>query len=51
MAATPTLAPMLRKLRLWVNLDATHERALIALPHSVVAVEKQSPITALTILK
>ena len=44
MAATPTLAPMLRKLRLWVNLDATHEQALIALPHNVVTVERQKTV-------
>lgn len=32
---------MLRKLRLWVNLDAPQEQALLDLPHSVVKVEKQ----------
>ena len=41
MDAAPTLAPMLRKLRLWVNLDAAQEQALLDLPHKVVTVEKQ----------
>jgi CRP-like cAMP-binding protein len=41
MNAIPTLAPMLRKLRLWVNLDAEQERALLDLPFSVTTVEKQ----------
>lgn len=44
MDATPTLAPMLRKLRLWVNLDATQEQALLDLPHSVITVEKQGGV-------
>lgn len=35
------LDPMLRKLRLWANLDADDERALLALPHEVVTVQKQ----------
>ena len=39
-----TLAPMLRKLRLWVNLDAAQEQALLDLPHEVVIVEKQRVI-------
>ena len=41
MDAAPTLAPMLRKLRLWVNLDDAQEQALLDLPHKVVTVEKQ----------
>ena len=41
MDAAPTLTPMLRKLRLWVNLDAAQEQALLDLPHKVVTVEKQ----------
>lgn len=36
-----TLAPMLRKLRLWVSLDPSQERALLNLPHSVALIEKQ----------
>ena len=40
----PVLSPMLRKLRLWVNLDATHEQALLDLPHSVVVVEKNKAV-------
>lgn len=39
--SAPTLAPMLRKLRLWVHLDAAQEQALIDLPHSVTEVDKQ----------
>jgi CRP-like cAMP-binding protein len=35
---------MLRKLRLWVNLDAAHERALLDLPHSVVTVERNKAV-------
>ena len=41
MSAAPTLEPMLRKLKLWVNLDAQQEQALVGLPHQVVRVEKQ----------
>ena len=41
MDATPALAPMLRKLRLWVNLDAPQEQALLDLPHSLITVDKQ----------
>lgn len=41
MDAAPTLAPMLRKLRLWANLNDAQEQALLKLPHSVVEVEKQ----------
>ena len=41
MDASPTLAPMLRKLRLWVNLADEHEQALLGLPHKVEVVEKQ----------
>lgn len=37
----PSLAPMLRKLRLWVNLNAVQEQALLDLPHSVTTIEKQ----------
>lgn len=40
MNASPTLEPMLRKLRLWVNLEPQQEIALMALPHSVVSVDK-----------
>jgi CRP-like cAMP-binding protein len=36
----PTLAPMLRKLRLWAQLDASHEQALLDLPHNVVALAR-----------
>lgn len=32
---------MLRKLLLWVNLDAQQQQALVELPHSVIKVEKQ----------
>lgn len=35
------LYPMLRKLRLWVNLDADDEQALLDLPHEVVMIGKQ----------
>ena len=41
MDAAPTLAPMLRKLRLWTILDDAQEQALLSLPHMVVEVEKQ----------
>ena len=41
MDAAPTLEPMLRKLRLWVNLDSAQEQALVDLPHNVVMVDKQ----------
>ena len=44
MDAAPTLAPMLRKLRLWADLDAEQEKALLDLPHEVVTVEKQRVI-------
>ena len=44
MNAAPTLAPMLRKLRLWVNLGPEQEQALLDLPHTVVALEKQRVI-------
>ena len=44
MNATPTLTPMLRKLRLWANLGAEQEQALLELPHQVVIVEKQRVI-------
>ena len=40
-APVHTLAPMLRKLRLWVNLDPQQEQALVSLPHTVVKVAKQ----------
>lgn len=36
-----TLDPMLRKLRLWVSLDAAQEQALLDLPHNLVMVDKQ----------
>ena len=36
-----TLSPMLRKLRLWVNLTPDEEQALLNLPHSVTVIEKQ----------
>lgn len=42
MNAVPTLTPMLRKLRLWVPLDAAQEQALLALPHSIAMLEKQN---------
>lgn len=41
MNEAPTLEPMLRKLRLWVDFNAGQEQALIDLPHQVVAVDKQ----------
>lgn len=40
----PVLAPMLRKLRLWVDLDAAHEQALLDLPHTVLVVEKNQSV-------
>ena len=40
----PVLAPMLRKLRLWVTLDAAHEQALLDLPHSLVTLEKNKAV-------
>jgi len=40
----PVLAPMLRKLRLWGNLDAAQEQALLDLPHNVVAVERNKAV-------
>lgn len=36
-----TLSPMLRKLRLWVNLTTAQEQALLNLPHSVTVIDKQ----------
>ena len=35
-----TLAPMLRKLRLWAQLDQSEEQALLALPHQILTVER-----------
>lgn len=35
------LTPMLRKLRLWAALNAADEEALLSLPHTIVALEKQ----------
>lgn len=40
----PTLSPMLRKLRLWVNLTPAQEQALLDLPHSVSIIEKQKVV-------
>ena len=40
----PALTPMLRKLRLWAPLDAADELALLALPHSIVPIEKQQAL-------
>ena len=40
----PVLEPMLRKLRLWVNLDTASEQALLDLPHSVVMIEKNKSV-------
>lgn len=39
-----TLAPMLRKLRLWVDLSPEQEQALLDLPHSVSVIEKQKVV-------
>lgn len=39
-----SLSMMLRKLRLWVPLDASDEEALLGLPHSVVTVPKRKTI-------
>ena len=36
-----SLEPMLRKLRLWSNLDPADEQALLDLPHEIVSVGKQ----------
>lgn len=44
MDAAPILDPMLRKLRLWVNLNAAQEQALVELPHSLVTVDKHKVI-------
>ena len=41
MDAASTLAPMLRKLQLWVKLDAPQQQALLGLPHTIVTLEKQ----------
>lgn len=41
MTTVATLEPMLRKLKLWANLDDSQQLALVSLPHSVVMVEKQ----------
>ena len=38
------LEPMLRKLRLWVALNADDEQALLDLPHTIVTVRKQQAI-------
>lgn len=40
----PALSPMLRKLRLWVNLTPEQEQALLDLPHSVTMIDKQKVI-------
>ena len=40
----PALMPMLRKLRLWVNLDAADEQALLDLPHTVATVERNKAV-------
>ena len=40
----PALSPMLRKLRLWVNLTPEQEAALLDLPHSVRTIDKQEVI-------
>jgi len=37
--ARPTLAPMLRKLQLWAELDALEREAVLALPHKVETVQ------------
>lgn len=39
-----TLAPMLRKLRLWIDLSPEQEQALLDLPHSVSVIEKQKVV-------
>lgn len=39
-----TLAPMLRKLRLWVDLSPEQEQVLLDLPHSVSVIEKQKVV-------
>ena len=44
MDAATALAPMLRKLKLWVNLEAADEQALLELPHSVVMIEKNKTV-------
>jgi CRP-like cAMP-binding protein len=41
MNGATSLAPMLRKLRLWVDLGPAQEQALLDLPHTVVALERQ----------
>lgn len=41
-----TLAPMLRKLRLWARLDAAEEQALLALPHSIVTIPAHQKVVS-----
>jgi CRP-like cAMP-binding protein len=40
----PALEPILRKLRLWVNLNPEHEQALLDLSHTVVVVERNQAV-------
>ena len=44
MTQDPVLAPALRKLRLWVNLDAADEQAFLQLPHTTVAIERNKAV-------
>lgn len=41
---TPVLAPMLRKLALWADLNAEDEQALLGLPHTLTRVERNHAI-------
>ena len=43
-SANHTLAPMLRKLRLWAQLDTADEQALLGLPHTVTTIERSRNI-------
>lgn len=42
--APAALSPMLRKLKLWANLDTDDQQALLDLPHSVVNAGRNQPI-------
>ena len=42
--STSPLAPMLRKLRIWSNLDPADEQALLDLPYSAVTIDKNKSI-------
>ena len=42
--ASDTLAPILRKLRLWAHLDPAEEQALLDLPHQIVRIDRHQTL-------